>query len=358
MKKRIPFYLFIALLIFTSCKNNEKKRIISSENNTFYKTDTNDRTNDFYDNEKNINLAGPRSIEVTGEISNPGVVSYSSLPVRSVIVKETLLKENGNSFVGAYRYDGYSLYDILNKCILNKKNAKEFPPIIDLYVEIINNKKEKVVISWGELYYPANRYKIIIATKVMHIVPSKSKDLWPLPTETKLIVGTDLITERNISNPTKIIIKSIHKHYDIKKGAKFYAPELNLKKDNQIIETLKIIPKNIQIETIPAIFYGRGRGIHSITPFKGIYLKTFLNNYFEINKENLQHGMFTIAGSDGYHAAFTFSEIMNRNDNAEILLIDKGNYKKAGKFSLFATPDFFSDRAIKSINEIDFSIVK
>ena len=75
-------------------------------------------------------------------------MDFSKLPIRSVIVKETSLNPDGtNNFVGAYRYDGYSLFDILNTVKLQKKNAEEFPPIIDLYVEISNDKGEKVILS-------------------------------------------------------------------------------------------------------------------------------------------------------------------------------------------------------------------
>jgi hypothetical protein len=44
---------------------------------------------------------------------------------------------------------------------------------------------------------------------------------------------------------------------------------------------------------------------------------------------------------------------VNRNDQQEILLIDRDNYEGAGRFSLFPACDFFSDRAIKAIMEIN-----
>lgn len=354
--KRKLFYAVVISLIIASCTNNADKKVNTKKQEITY--DTNDKTQDFYDNEKTHELAGPRSIEVIGEISNPGVVPYSTLPLRSVIVKETLLKGKSNAFVGAYRYDGYSLYDILNNFILNKKNAKDFPPIIDLYVEVINANGEKAVFSWGELYYPIHRHEIIIATKVMHIVPSKSKDLWPLPVEPRLIVSSDLITERNISNPTKIIVKTISKKYKIRKGEKIHGPVLSLKNENKLIKKFKFTPKKYQSEKISTIFYGRGRGIHAVTPFTGIYIKNLLADYFEFNKENIQHGIFCFAATDGYHGAYTYSEIMNRNDNLEFLLIDKDNYEDAGTFSVLPSPDFFSDRALKSLNEIDYFLVK
>ncbi len=247
----------------------------------------------------------------------------------------------------------------MNERILQKANQKKFPPIVDLYVEISNDKGESVLLSWGELYYPANRYQIIIATKVMHIVPSKSKDLWPLPTETKLIVGTDLITERNISNPTKIIVKSLDDKFKIQKNLKpLFSKDLKIYKQNNLIETLTQLPKDVKQETYSTVFYGRGRGIHSTSDFIGCELKNILKNNFEINKSNLQNGMFVVAAKDGYRAAFTFSEVMNRNDQSEVLLIDKNNYEKAGRFSLFPSGDLLSDRAIKALSEIHFKTIK
>ncbi len=357
--KKNAYFLLLVLFFIVSCKNNEKEGIINSKNNINYKADTNDRTNDFYDNEKTYNLKGNNFIEVTGEVANPDTVYFSGLPLHSVIIKEAVIKDNKSSFKGAYRYDGYSLYDILNNIVLKKKNQREFPPIVDLYIKISNDKGEYTIISWGELYYPVHRHEIIIAAKVMRIVPSKSHAILNLPEKTKLIVCSDLLSERNISNPTKITIKSLDTKIKINRNIKpLYSPELNIYNRNKLVETITKLPANIQEETIPCIFYGRGRGIHGITSFKGDYLKNVLGKYFEINKENLQHGIFVISGIDGYRAAFTFSEIMNRNDNDEVLLIDRNNYENAGKFSLFASADFFSDRAIKAINQINYLLIK
>ncbi len=113
-------------------------------------------TNNFYDNTETFDLP-VNDLTIEGEIANPGKVDFSSLTKHSVIVKETLLDSaGGDRFTGAFRYDGYSLFDILEKRIIKKANAEEFNPVIDLYVEIENDKGEKVVFSWGEIYYPNN----------------------------------------------------------------------------------------------------------------------------------------------------------------------------------------------------------
>jgi len=193
----------LAVAVLTSCNQTKKE---NTAEGVIIPADTADKTNDFYDNADTYPLKGDRKIEVGGEVANPGIVDFSKMTKRSVIVKETIYKAPADSFYGAFRYDGYSVYDILNQIVLKKKNEEAFPPIIDLFVEIENDKGEKVVLSWGEIYYPIHRHEIIIATDVMRIVPSKTKELWTLPENTRLVVGSDLITARNISNPVKISV--------------------------------------------------------------------------------------------------------------------------------------------------------
>jgi len=351
MKKLLIIFAFISIW---GC-NTETPEIKTDKYIRQTTADTIDATNDFYDNAKTYELA-LQPVKVEGEIENPGMVDFSKLPLRSVIVKETLLSDGGDQFVGAYRYDGYALYDILNHIKLNKKNKEEFNPIIDLYVQIENNLGEKVNISWGEIYYPNHLQEIIIATRVMRIVPSKTNELWPLPEQSKLVVATDLITERNISNPIKITIKSYPKSFKTVKGLKpLYSPKIDIYKENKLVETLTENPTNLPKEKFHTIFYGRGRGIHSTQPFTGVMLKTVLGKHVEMNKKNIQEGIFLVTAKDGYRGVFTYSEVMNRNDQSEILLVCRPNVKDDGIFRLFPACDFFSDRAIKGITEIYFS---
>ena len=191
--------------------------------------DTADMTNNFYDNTETYALP-VKDLIIEGEIANPGKVDFSKLPKHSVIVKETLLDSSGSDrFVGAYRYDGYSLFDILDDRILRKANSAEFKPIIDLYIEIENDKGQKVVFSWGEIYYPNNLHKIIIASDVSRIVPSKTKDLWPLPAESKIVAGSDLVTERNISSPVKITVRSYPLSFKVDRNMNpMYSPDIRI----------------------------------------------------------------------------------------------------------------------------------
>ncbi len=358
MKKFLKLFLLFCLLIVFSWSCNQPNQ---NANKNQGKANLNQNqpvlsgeTNNFYNDVESYDLPLSALI-IEGEIENPGPVDLSLMPLHSVIVKEARLTENGDEFIGAYRYDGYSLIDILNNRKIDKKNAREFEPIIDLYIEVENADGEKVVVSWGEIYYPVHLHEIIIATQVMRIVPSRTKDLWPLPMESKLIVATDLITERNISAPAKITVKSYPKSFETVKGLKpLYSAELNIFVENNKVETLIALPEGTRLQNYPTIFYGRGHGIHSTQPFIGVMLKDVLGKYVSLTSENLRTGIFVTAAFDGYRGVYTYSELMNRNDQSEVLLIYYPEGTDGGAFRLFPSGDFFSDRAIKAVNEIYF----
>ena len=345
--KKLSIILSLTMFIMASCQQNAEKTAIA-EQTQFPPADTTDATNYFYDNAETHELP-LNEISIGGEVSNPSVVDLSGLPLHTIIVKEAVLAEDGNKFVGAYRYDGYSLLDILNNFILHKANQDEFEPIIDLYVEIENEANEKVVVSWGEIYYPNHLHEVIIAKQVMRIVPSKTNDLWPLPEKSKLVIGSDLITERNILAPSKITIKSYPRSFETIKGKKpLFSEKVDFFKNDELQFSLDQDPENMQEMHYESIFYGRGRGIHSTTPFTGTRLMDHLKTFTSITTDNIQKGLVLIVADDGYRVVYTFSEIMNRNDQSEVLLIYHGD-GNGGLFRLYPAGDFFSDRAIKSI---------
>lgn len=350
--KEISLFLLIFLSL-VSCKTQQEQRMAMSVKPDIQTVDTSDMTNNFYDNAETYTLP-VKELTVEGEIVNPGSVDFRGLTLHSVIVKETLLDGSGSdSFVGAYRYDGYSLFDILNKRIIDKSNSEEFMPNIDLFIEIINEDGEKAVFSWGELYYPNNLHKIIIAARVSRIVPSKTNELWPLPGESKIVAASDLVTERNISSPVKIIVKSFPHSFTINRDlSPLYSEQIDFFRDSRLVGRIEQMPEGADKENYKTIFYGRGRGIHSTEPFSGILLRELLREYFPIDRKNLQSGIMCIAGIDGYRCVFSYSELFNRNDQQETLLIDFDNQGNGGRFRIFTAADFFSDRSVKSVSEI------
>ena len=308
--------------------------------------------NDFYDGADTVALPGTTLIAVDGEIANPGDIDITRCPLRSMIVKETVFKDGRHAFVGAYRYDGFALDEVLNSVVVQKKNAQEFPRIIDAYVEVSNDRGESVVLSWGELYYPVHRHEILIATRVMRIVPSKAKDLWPLPTATRLIVPSDLVTERNIPNPTRITVRSLDDPFKAATaGARIFSPDFTIATSGHVAG--RVTTAGSPTQGYPTVFYGRGRGIHGVMEFQGVPLKSVLGPHVPVTRQSLQRGLVTAEGADGYRAAYTAAEIVNRCDQSEVLVIDDGPVD-GGRFRLFASNDYFSDRAVKALSEVRY----
>ena len=310
-------------------------------------------TNNFYDKADTYSLP-MKELVVEGEIADPGRVDFADLPKRSVIVKEALPEADGsNRFTGAFRYDGYSLFDIIDKRVIKKANEAEYSSIIDLYLIIENDEGEKTVFSWGDIYYPNNLHRIIIASDVSRIVPSKTKELWELPVTSKIVAASDLITVRNIPGPVKITVKSFPVSMKMNRGmSPMHSPAIKILANGRQAGEIDVIPEHIMNERFEAIFYGRGRGIHSTTPFTGPLVKEILGGFFPANHMNMQTGILCFAGLDGYRCAVSFSELFNRNDQQEFLLVKMKKDEDGGEFRIFAACDFFSDRAVKSLSEI------
>lgn len=113
-------------------------------------------------------------------------------------------------------------------------------------------------------------------------------------------------------------------------------------------------PSGLNENTYNTVFYGRGKGIHSTSPFSGVFLKSVLEKYYPLTREDLMTGLFCFAAKDGYRISVSYSELFNRNDQREFLLVKSESGEDGGLFRIFPAPDFFSDRAIKSLSEVHF----
>jgi len=315
------------------------------------------QTNDFYDDGKSYRLEGPFNIGIEGEVESGGAVDIRSLRERRVLVKETLMDGKGNRFVGAYAYSGYSVYDILDRVRIEKNIADDFDNVVDLMVRVENEVGDHVVLSWGEIYYPVRPHGIIIATKVTPITPTKTKEAWPIPGKKRLIVSSDLITERNLEAPVKLTILSASGPFRSQENDKLFSPEIRISRQGGLSTTWSGESGDCKDLEYPVVFYGRGRGIHTVSLFRGPLLKDVLSSFFPTERESLRRGIFVISAPDAYRCVFSYSEIMNRTDQSEVLLIDEGE-REGGRWRILSSADFFSDRAVKAVSGIDLSIIE
>jgi len=61
---------------------------------------------------------------------------------------------------------------------------------------------------------------------------------------------------------------------------------------------------------------------------------------------------------DGYRVVFSLSEIINRSDNQDFLLLDKKDNPGSGRYLLYPAGDFFADRDIRAIEKLELSVVE
>jgi hypothetical protein len=291
-------------------------------------------------------------LRVVGEVETPGTVDFASLPLVKVPVKELGLDESGKKhFRGAFFYSGYSLYDILKSFKVKKANDKEFHPSTDLYLVIENEKKQKTVLSWGEVFYAGNHFQTLISKSVEAILPSKRKTQWTLPTQSGLVCGDDLNVVRFISSPTTITVRSYSGSFAATKGDNLYSPVISITTGTET-STISEIGLSIEQRKYTSVGYGHGMGYKGVQTVEGFVLKDVLQGIVRPTADEMRSCLVVVSAKDGYRAVFSASEIFDRNDNRDFLLIDRKDSKSDGRYAVFATPDFFVDRNVKAVEKI------
>ncbi len=316
--------------------------------------------NNYFNQEKATDLITPQGILVTGEVEQEVKISLKNIPWHSVAVKEAKMSGDTLKFEGAFRYDGYALCDILSSVKIDKKSKIDFYPPVDLYIEVYNEKGDFATFSWGEIFYSPNTYQIIIAKNVTRIIPGKTKELWELPKESKLIVGTDRLSVRNISNPTKIVIKSLKGNFIVnRRPEQFFSENLELCGADTSCVKIEKLPENLPVVNFESTYYGHSMGYKGDKIFSGVFLSEVMKPCFPKDEVSLRQGLICIEGVDGYRASFSLSELINRNDQRELLLMygagggkDKEKNEGHETFSLYAGCDMFADRSIKGLSRI------
>jgi len=298
-----------------------------------------------------------KNIFVEGEVEQPGVVDLSALVIRNLPIKELAIQNGKEKFIGSYYYSGYSLFDILNSKKVKKANGADFKPAVDLYVIVENEKGEKAIFSWGEIYYAKDNFQALISKSVNAVNPSKMKMKWPLPSEPRLVCGRDVYNYRFISNPVKITVKSFPGVFTAIQTKEIFSPEIKITFGAQsaVVEDIK---STTEKRTYKNIGYGHGMGWKGVRDVEGYVFKDVLKEHLQISEKEIGSSIVCISAKDGYRATFSLSEIINRSDNEEFLLSERKDSKEDGRYSFYAAPDFFVDRNVRAVDRIQIIIVK
>ncbi len=299
---------------------------------------------------------------ISGEVKQNGEVDFSKFYKREVFVKECLLsRANEPEFTGAFRYSGYSLFDLLNDYILTKKNSDEFRPEIDAYIKIVNNKGESVVFSWSEIFHTMNPHQVIIATEVAPIKPHRIEVNCYISNTWKVVASNDLFSYRNLENPVKIIVGSFNKkQYPINRDLEtVYSSNLLVvfeEADPSYSGKGFTVSQTVAREKLTryhSTFYGMGMGYHAKSNFDGILLHEVLNDSINLlDGVLIKNGLVCFAAEDGYRTIFSFSELFNRTDQVFPMLSITENQGDGGYFRIYMPTDFYADRSVKALKEI------
>jgi hypothetical protein len=311
--------------------------------------DFDQRTNSQFDDSE-VKIYNPKSISIQGEVQSPSTVDLNELPLRSVPIKELAFENGKRAFKGAYFVSGYSLYYILNRAKIKKAAENTFKPPVDMYVVVENDKGEKAVFSWGEIFYK-DSFDILITKTIQPINPARAKITWPLPEEPRLISGNDLLNVRFVSNPTKITVKSNFENGSGDKPKDIYSAEITIATKTGST-SVGDFGSSIGKRTNEGILFGHGMGFKEVFSGSGYRLKDVVSSHAPLATERMKAAFFAVTAKDGYRVVFSASEIMNRNDNHDFILNDLKDATTGGRYTLIVTSDFFADRDVRSVEKI------
>ncbi len=311
--------------------------------------------NSLYHQTEEVSLM-PGELSVAGEIKNAGEINLKKYYKREVVLKESLFDiDSGIMFTGAYRYKGYSLFDLLHEYNLEKKNTALFRPQIDAYVTVENSKGESVVFSWSEIFHTTSPHQILIATEMAPIVPYKIEVDYPIAEKWRLVSAGDLFAFRKLEDPVKITVHSFdRKEYPINRELDpLYSPDIKVILEEKELYT--ITPENSVGHNLTyySSFYGMGMGYHHADNFTGPALAEVLKSVIDPFDAKLNRkALVCFASADGYRAIYSYSELFNRADQTAPLLAITANRNDGGHYRNFLPGDFYADRSVKALMEM------
>jgi hypothetical protein len=131
-----------------------------------------------------------------------------------------------------------------------------------------------------------------------------------------------------------------------------YSPELTLvTKAGAFI--IGDVASSIEKRTYSDVGYGHGMGFKGNENVSGYLVKDLIAANLKPSPEMLREWIAVGNAKDGYRVVLTLSEIMNRSDNQDVLLVDKKDSQANGRYILYPAADFFADRDVKAIERLE-----
>ena len=250
--------------------------------------------------------------------------------------------------------------------------AKErvFDKDLDLAVVVRGQGDERVVLSWGELYY-RNPAEVLLAFRSEPLMPHKrcdqchEKEVFqprldmlertvPIP---KLIVSHDGHSDRAIEGVTSVEVVDLGAGRGISvakadRPADIRADVIEIRRDGEPVATVSDISGLARHEAV-VMMVGDGIGFHGPRRFEGVSLAAVLDRA-GVTPDPAQ--AFLLSARDGYRVLFSAGEIFLAPDGREILLADRKDGEPltdSGRFQLLPVNDQSADRWLKAVARID-----
>ena len=303
-------------------------------------------------------------ILIKGDIRHPMGLSLKNLARMST--SEVQLNEvlQDGTFKGAFKYKGVPLKLLLSMAGIEKKET-DFKKPVDMAVIIKDAAGKSVTLSWGEIFYK-DMDNIIIATSATPIYPHKKAELfkdrkaYKAMMQTlnrtisfpKLVVRSDLYTDRSLEPITEIDVYDLRSDVPGKKSPDVYSEKFNITGNIKKEMTLKKLPAYIP-QKIRVNIVGEGRGYHGTSELSGITLKQLI---MDTQPDLGLNTVFLISAPDAYRALISYGELFLNPHGNRIIVAEKRDGKpidSCGKFILVLPDDLMADREVKAVCKID-----
>lgn len=302
----------------------------------------------------------PEDFNLTVKGCTAKVYTFNSKELATLASTYLFTREisSDNTYLGAYRYHGISIINILDGIKIKKPANAAFDGPHDIIVQFKSRNGKISQCSYGELVMSANMFSYILAYKREPIQPAEegdsySKNLYKEDIKgLKLVIACDKDTTRYLDDVIEINL--LLPHYDnallpeTKKGKSCLATHvacISQGKQN----TANFMHLQLQ-EVSNWIQVGHGRGYKGISIVKGFNLRSFLINNFS----SIPHdAWFLFVGCDGYRCVFSYKEIFEHDSGDKLLIVTHINGKPSqGNYMLGSTHDFFVDRCVWGLSHI------
>lgn len=345
-KTFIPYILILALVVYITFTHlgNNPQNIIAVTGAT----------------PKAIVAPIPDNITLTVKGCTTKVYTFNNRELEALASSYLFTREisDEGTYLGAYRYHGIPIINILDGIKIKKPADAAFDGPHDIIVQFKSRKGKISKCSYGELVMSKNMFNYILAYKREPIQPAKegdsyTKNLYKKDIKgLKLVIACDIDTTRYLDDVIEINL--LLPNYDdsllpeTKKGKSCLATRVVCISQGKphTADFLHVQPQAVS----NWIQVGHGRGYKGISNAKGFNLKYFLvKNFSPIPHD----AWFLFVGCDGYRCVFSYQEIFEHDSGNKLLIATHINGKPAqGNYMLASTDDFFVDRCVWGLSHI------